>query len=228
MLSINLIMASNSFKEQVYQELSRVTHAISNPKRMELIDVLSQKEYTVEELSNEISMSVASTSQHLQVLKSAKLVETKRNGNFIIYSVSDDSVLKLVSVVKELGFRKIAEIELLINDFKTDKDILESLTIDDLLARSKKEKILLIDVRPTEEFEAGHIPDAVSIPLDQLKKRMKDLPKGKTIIAYCRGALCVMSADAVKILQSKKFKALRMEDGYVEWKLKQQELNNLN
>ena len=221
-------MASNSFKEQVYQELSRVTHAISNPKRMELIDVLSQKEYTVEELSNEISMSVASTSQHLQVLKSAKLVETKRNGNFIIYSISDDTVLKLVSVVKELGFRKIAEIELLINDFKTDKDILESLTIDDLLARSKKEKILLIDVRPTEEFEAGHIPDAVSIPLDQLKKRMKDLPKGKTIIAYCRGALCVMSADAVKILQSKKFKALRMEDGYVEWKLKQQELNNLN
>lgn len=221
-------MASNSFKEQVYQELSRVTHAISNPKRMELIDVLAQKEYTVEELSNEISMSIASTSQHLQVLKSAKLVETKRNGNFIIYSISDDSVLKLVSVVKELGFRKIAEIELLINDFKTDKDVLESVTIDDLLARSKKEKILLIDVRPTEEFEAGHIPNAVSIPLDQLKKRMKDLPKGKTIIAYCRGALCVMSADAVKILQSKKFKALRMEDGYVEWKLKQQELNNLN
>lgn len=220
-------MAISSFKEQVYQELSRVTHAISNPKRMELIDVLAQKDYSVEELSKEIAISIASTSQHLQVLKSAKLVETKRNGNFIIYSISDDSVLKLVSVVKELGFRKIAEIELLINDFKTDKDILESLTIDDLLARSKKEKILLIDVRPVEEFEAGHIPDAVSIPLDQLKKRMKDLPKGKTIIAYCRGALCVMSAEAVKILQSKKFKALRMEDGYVEWKLKQQELNNL-
>lgn len=214
-------MASNSFKEQVYQELSRVTHAISNPKRMELIDVLSQKEYSVEELSREISMSIASTSQHLQVLKSAKLVETKRSGNFIIYSVSDDSVLKLVSVVKELGFRKIAEIELLINDFKTNKDVLESLTIDDLLTRSKKEKILLIDVRPLEEFEAGHIPNAVSIPLDQLKKRMKDLPKGKTIIAYCRGPLCVLAMDAVKLLNDKKFKALRMEDGYVEWKLKQ-------
>lgn len=221
-------MAANSFKEQVYQELSRVTHAISNPKRMELIDVLSQKEYSVEELSKEISMSIASTSQHLQVLKSAKLVETKRSGNFIIYSVSDDSVLKLVSVVKELGFRKIAEIELLISDFKTDKDVLESLTIDDLLARSKKEKIVLIDVRPLEEFEAGHIPNAVSIPLDQLKKRMKDLPKGKTIIAYCRGPLCVLAVDAVKLLNDKKFKALRMEDGYVEWKLKQQELNKLN
>lgn len=221
-------MATSSLKEQVYQELSRVTHAISNPKRMELIDVLSQKAYSVEELSKEISMTIASTSQHLQVLKSAKLVDTQRSGNFIIYSISDDSVLKLVSVVKELGFRKIAEIERLIKDFKSDKDILESLTIDDLLARSKKEKILLIDVRPTEEFEAGHIPDALSIPLDQLKKRMKDLPKGKTIIAYCRGPLCVMSADAVKILQSKKIKAIRMEDGYVEWKLKQQELNNLN
>lgn len=218
-------MATPSLKEQVYQELSRVTHAISNPKRMELIDVLSQKDYSVEELSKEISMTIASTSQHLQVLKSAKLVETKRNGNFIIYSVSDDSVLRLVSVVKELGFKKIAEIEKLIKDFKTDKNVLESLTIDDLLARSKKEKVLLIDVRPTEEFESGHIPNAVSIPLDQLKKKLKDLPKGKTIIAYCRGPLCVMAADAVKILNDKKFKALRMEDGYVEWKLKQQELN---
>lgn len=221
-------MATSSLKEQVYQELSRVTHAISNPKRMELIDVLSQKAYSVEELSKEISMTIASTSQHLQVLKSAKLVDTQRSGNFIIYRISDDSVLRLVSVVRELGFRKIAEIERLIKDFKSDKDILESLTIDDLLARSKKDKILLIDVRPTEEFEAGHIPDALSIPLDQLKKRMKDLPKGKTIIAYCRGPLCVMSADAVKILQSKKIKAIRMEDGYVEWKLKQEELNKLN
>lgn len=218
-------MATNSFKEQVYQELSRVTHAISNPKRMELIDVLSQRDYSVDELSKEINMTIASTSQHLQVLKSAKLVETKRNGNFIIYSVSDDSVLRLVSVVKELGFRKIAEIERIVNDFKTDKNVLESLNIDDLLLRSKKEKVFLIDVRPTNEFEAGHIPDAVSIPLDQLKKRLKDLPKRKTIIAYCRGPLCVMAADAVRILNDKKFKALRMEDGYVEWKLKQQEIN---
>lgn len=217
------MMDTVSLKEQVYHELSRITHAISNPKRMELIDVLSQKNHTVEELSRQISMSIASTSQHLQVLKSARLVETKRNGNFIIYSISDDSVLRLVSSVKELGFRKIAEIERLINDFKTNKNILESISIDDLLTRSKKEKILLIDVRPAEEYASGHIKDAVSIPLDQLKKRINELPKGKTIIAYCRGPLCVMAADAVKLLQSKKFKAIRMEDGYIEWKLKQQE-----
>jgi rhodanese-related sulfurtransferase/DNA-binding transcriptional ArsR family regulator len=216
-------MATSSIKEQVYQELSRVTHAISNAKRMELIDVLSQKGYSVEELSKEIAMSIASTSQHLQVLKSVKLVDAKRQGNFIIYSITDDSVLRLVSAVKELGSRKIAEIERLIGDFKADKNILESITLDDLLARSKKEKVLLIDVRPEDEYNAGHIPNAVSIPLAQLKKRLNELPKNKTIIAYCRGPLCVMAVDAVKILSEKKFKAIRMEHGYVEWKLMQQE-----
>ncbi|ULQ50744.1 ArsR/SmtB family transcription factor [Flavihumibacter fluvii] len=214
-------MAAATIKEQVYQQLSRVTHAISNPKRMELIDVLSQKNYSVEELSREIAMSVASTSQHLQVLKSAKLVDTQREGNFIIYSITDDSVLKLVSAVKELGFRKIAEIERLLTDFKADKNILESITLEDLLARSKKEKIILLDVRPEEEYNAGHIPNAVSIPLAQLKKRLHELPRNKTIIAYCRGPLCVMAVDAIKLLNQKKFNAIRMEDGYVEWKLKQ-------
>ena len=169
-------------------------------------------------------MSVASTSQHLQILKSAKLVDTQRQGNFIIYSITDDSVLKLVSAVKELGFRKIAEIERIISDFKTDKNILESITLDDLMARSKKEKVILIDVRPEEEYKAGHIPNAVSIPLAQLKKRLNELPKNRTIIAYCRGPLCVMAIDAIKLLNQKKFNAIRMEDGYVEWKLKQQEL----
>ena len=216
-------MATSSIKEQVYQELSRVTHAISNPKRMELIDALSQKGYSVEELSKEIAMSIASTSQHLQVLKSVKLVETQRQGNFVIYSITDDSVLRLVLAVKELGYRKIAEIDRLINDFKADKNILESITLNDLVAKSKKEKVMLIDVRPEDEFNAGHIPNAVSIPLAQLKKRLKELPKNKTIIAYCRGPLCVMSADAVKLLIQKKFKAIRMEDGFVEWKLKQQD-----
>lgn len=214
-------MSASTVKEKVYQELSRVTHAISNPKRMELIDVLSQRTHSVEQLSKEISMSIASTSRHLQVLKSAKLVDSTRNGNFIFYSVTDDSVLQLLSTVKDLGYRKIAEVERLINDFKKDKQLLESITLPDLLKKSKTEKILLIDVRPREEYETGHIKEAVSIPLNQLKKRIKELPKGKTIIAYCRGPLCVMAADAVKILHENKFKALRLEEGFTEWKLKQ-------
>jgi rhodanese-related sulfurtransferase len=214
-------MSSSAIKEQVYRELSRVTHAISNPKRMELIDALSQKGYSVEELSREISMSVASTSQHLQVLKSAKLVETNRQGNFIIYYITDDSVLRLVSIVKELGFRRIAEVEKLITDFKSGKNNLESITLDELLSRSKTEKILLIDVRPEDEYTTGHIPNALSIPLTQLKKRLNELPKTKTIVAYCRGPLCVMADDAIKILKVKKFKAVRLDDGYIEWKLAQ-------
>lgn len=214
-------MSASMIKDQFYRELSRVTHAISNPKRMELIDALSQKGYSVEDLSKEIVMSVASTSQHLQVLKSAKLVETNRRGNYIIYSITDDSVLRLVSIVKELGFRKNAEIEKLITDFKAGKKDLECITLAGLMARSKNEKILLIDVRPEDEYTAGHIPHALSIPLAQLKKRLNELPKNKTIVVYCRGPLCVMADDAINILKEKKFKAIRMEEGYVEWKLAQ-------
>ena len=169
----------------------------------------------------EISMSVASTSQHLQVLKAAKLLSSRRKGNFIMYSISDDSVLRLVSVARELGFRKYAEVERLINDFKGGKNDLESITIDELLKRSRKEKIMLIDVRPEDEYSAGHIKDAISIPLSQLKKRINELPKGKTIVAYCRGPLCVMAVEAVKMLKGKNFRAIRLEDGFAEWKIRQ-------
>lgn len=219
-------MVADTLKEKIYKELSRVTQAISNPKRMELLDILSNKEWSVEELSRELSMSVANTSQHLQVLKSARLVNTRREGNFVFYGIADDRVLHLVAAVKEFGFSQYAEVERIIADFKTHKNILESLTLQDLIARSKKEKIMLLDVRPKDEYLAGHIPDAVSIPLSQLKKRIHELPKGKTIVAYCRGPLCVMAVEAVKILHEKKIKAVRMEDGFVEWKLKQLEIIN--
>lgn len=218
-------MPSSALKEQAYRELSRVTHAISNPRRIELLDIISNKDWSVDELSREISMSMASTSQHLQVLKSAKLVNTKREGNFIIYSIADDGVLQLIAAVKKLGFRKYAEVERIINDFKADKNVLESITLDDLLARSENENIMLIDVRPEDEYRAGHIKDAVSVPLSQLKKRIHELPKGKTIVAYCRGPFCVMAIDAVQMLQAKNINAIRMEEGYVEWKLKQQGSN---
>ncbi len=212
-------MAPSTIKKQYYQELSRVTHAISHSSRMELIDVLSQGSHSVEELSKEIGMSLASTSQHLQVLKSARLVDTTREGNYIIYRISEDSVISLVMAIKELGARRLAEIDRLVRDFKSDQHVLESITLEDLIARSKKEKMLLIDVRPQKEYLEGHIPNAVSVPLSDLNEKMKDLPRDKTIIAYCRGPLCVMASEAVKILKKNKFRAIGLEQGYVEWKL---------
>ncbi|HCS19847.1 MAG TPA: ArsR family transcriptional regulator [Bacteroidetes bacterium] len=214
-------MASSELKDKVYGELSRITQAISNPKRMELLDLLSQKSWSVEELAREINMSVASTSQHLQVLKVARLVQARRQGNFIFYQVADDHVLRLVSAVKDLGFTRYAEIDRVLQDYNEESHSLESITLEELMKRSGKEKIMLIDVRPPDEYASGHIRNAISIPLPELKKRFKDLPKDKTIVAYCRGPLCVMAQEAVKFLNSKKFKAIRMEDGYVDWKLKQ-------
>jgi rhodanese-related sulfurtransferase len=199
---------------------------MSNPKRIELLDIIANKDWSVEELSKEISMSVASTSRHLQVLKAAKLLNSRREGNFIKYSISDDSILRLVSVVRELGFRKYAEVERLINDFRGSKNDLESITVDELLVRSRKEKIVLIDVRPEDEYNAGHIKNALSIPLSQLKKRVIELPKGKTIVVYCRGPLCVMAVEAIKMLKGKKFSAIRLEDGFAEWKIRQQDLKH--
>ncbi len=213
-------MASSELKSKVYKELAGVSHAISNPKRMELLDVMAQRIWSVEELSREISMSVASTSQHLQVLKTARLVETERRGNFIMYKITDDGVLRLLSDVKEIAYRNNAQIERLISDYKKDKKILETLSLDELLHKSRKQKITLLDVRPSDEFEYGHIKNAISIPLSDLKKRMTELPKNKMIVAYCRGPLCVMAGEAVSILKRNKFKAIQMEEGYTEWKLK--------
>lgn len=221
-------MNRQTFREQVYGELSRVTHAMSHPKRMELVELLAQRGFSVEELSIEISMSVASTSQHLQVLKLARLVEAERRGNFIIYRIADENVIRLLAAVRELGIRKYAEVDRILKDFKADKNLLESITLEELIEKGKKRSVILLDVRPKEEYEAGHIEGAVSIPLAVLKKRMKELPAGKTIVAYCRGPLCVMAADAVKLLNAKRYKAIRMEDGYIEWKLRQSEKENLN
>lgn len=214
-------MASSILKHQVYKEITRITQAISHPKRLEMIDVLSQKPFSVEELSKEISMTIASTSQHLQVLKSARLVETIRQGNFIIYSITDDNVIRLVLAIKELGFQKYIELERLISDFEKDKDMLESITLEELSERQRNEELVLIDVRSEDEYLNGHIEGALSVPVNKMEEYLGNLPKDKTIVAYCRGSLCMMAWDAIRLLQERKYNAIRLEEGYVEWKLKE-------
>lgn len=213
-------MEKRQFKDRIYTELAKISSAIGNPHRLEILDLLAQGEKSVETISKETGMSVANTSQHLQVLKLATLVETRREGNFIYYKVSSPKVEKLWMGLKDLGLEKIAEIEKLVKDFRTQRMSLESITIDQLIKRIKSNDVTIIDVRPKDEFLNGHIPGALSIPIEQLQERIKKLPKSKQIVAYCRGPFCVFADDAIKLLMKNKFKAIRLNEGFPEWKNK--------
>lgn len=213
-------MEKREFKDKVFGELAKISNALSNPRRLEIIDLLSQGERTVEKISKETGMSVANASQHLQVLKAGNLVEVRRNGNFIIYRLASGKVALIWQLFRELGTERIAEIEKIVKDFRGQKQGLESVTIDELLKKMKNENVLLIDVRPLEEYEAGHIANAISIPMDQLTQKLKELPKDKEIIAYCRGPFCVFADEATVFLMKKKFNAKRLEEGFPDWKLR--------
>ena len=194
--------------------------SLANPHRLEIIDLLAQSDRTVEEIAFETEMSVANASQHLQVLKGSNLVEAKREGNFIRYRLADKTIYKSWYNLREIGFDRVPEIEKLINDFREKKNVLEAVSISELIQRMKSKKIILLDIRPVEEYNAGHIPDAMSIPIEKLPAILKKLPKSKEYIAYCRGSLCVFADDAVALLNRKGFKAKRLEEGFPDWKLK--------
>lgn len=213
-------MEKREFKDRVFGELSKITNALGNPRRLEVIDLLAQGEKTVEKISSATGMSIANASQHLQILKRATLVDTRRDGNFIFYKISDEKVVLIWSLIRELGTQRIADIDKVVKDFRTSRNVFESVTIEQLVTRMEEGSITLIDVRPQEEFTSGHIKGALSIPIESLKKSMKRFPQDKEIIAYCRGAFCVFADEAVEFLKKNKFKATRLEEGFPEWKLK--------
>lgn len=213
-------MEKREFKDKVFGELARISSALGNSRRLEVIDLLAQGERTVERIALETNMSVANASKHLQVLKGGNLVEMKRNGNFIIYKLTNEKVAQIWQLLRDFGTERVAEIDKVVRDFRSDKKGLESVTIDALLQRMNQENILLLDVRPEEEYKFGHISNALSIPFDQLEARLKELPKNKEIIAYCRGPFCVFADEAAQLLVKHNFKASRLEEGYPDWKLK--------
>jgi rhodanese-related sulfurtransferase len=210
-------MNKREFKDQIYTELAKITKAMSNPHRLEIIDLLAQGEFSVEMIANSTNLSVANASQHLQVLKSSQLVDITRQGNFIYYRLANENVFKAWRALRELGIERITSIEKLIKDFRTERQSLESITIGQLLEKIKQQNVTVIDVRPAAEFDAGHIPNAVSIPIEQLNKRLKELPKRSEIIAYCRGPFCVYADEAVAILMENGYKAKRLEEGFPDW-----------
>ena len=213
-------MEKREFKNKVYSLLSQVVKSMANPHRLEIIDLLAQSGRTVEEIAKETGISIANASQHLQVLKASNLVEVEREGNYIRYHLANNKIFKTWSILREVGFERVAEIDKLIQDYRYKKNLLEAITIDELVTRMKSKNTVLLDIRPTEEFNTGHIPGALSIPLETLATIIKTLPKNKVYIAYCRGPLCVFADEAVGILYKRGYKAKRLEEGFPDWKLR--------
>lgn len=212
-------MNKREFKDKVYDELARITKALANPHRLEIIELLAQDDYSVEQISIQTNLSIANASQHLQVLRNASLVDVTRNKNFIYYRLADSKVFKAWKALRDLGVERMASIERLVRDFRQSKFKFESVTIDDLIKKIDAGKVTILDVRPENEYNNGHIANSISIPFDQLAQRLKALPKRNKIIAYCRGPFCVYADDAVALLNKAGYKAARLEEGFPDWAL---------
>lgn len=206
-------------KEKIYEELSKITKALGNAKRLEIIDLLAQGPLSVEKIASYTNMSVANASKHLQVLKSARLVDIIRRGNFIDYSLAGEKVYNVWETIRELGENQNVEIKSLLSDYRGRHNEVLGVTADELLSKMSKGEAILLDVRPEEEYKRGHIHKAISMPIEELKEKVKLLPKDKEIIAYCRGKFCFLADEAVTFLKEKGYNVTRVSDGFSEWKM---------
>ena len=211
-------MRARDFKDAVFDQFARIAAAFASPKRIELIDLLAQGERHVEALAREANLTVANTSQHLQTLKAASLVATRKTGLQVFYRLADPMVLEGYRAVQQLAKARLAEMGRLVNDYFSNADGLEPVESAELLRRARSRDVVVIDVRPPEEYAAGHIAGALSIPLGQLERRLRTLPRNKRIVAYCRGPYCVLAAEAVRRLRARGRKAVRLKDGFPEWR----------
>jgi rhodanese-related sulfurtransferase/DNA-binding MarR family transcriptional regulator len=208
-----------AFKNALYEQFARVGKALASPARIEMLELLAQGGRTVDQLAAEAALSTANASQHLQVLRRANLVEVTRRGASRSYALAGDDVFRLWTTLRELAQRRLAEIERVVDTYLHARGSLEAVTIAELRSRIRSGSVLLLDVRPEAEYRAGHIPGAVSMPLDQLGARMKEIPRRREVVAYCRGPYCVLAYEAVARLTAHGYKARRFEVGLPEWRL---------
>ena len=211
-------MSSSNFKHALFNQFARIGKALSNGNRLELLEFLAQGERSVDDLAGISGLSVANTSQHLQLLRQSGLVSSRKEGLKVYYKVSNNDVIELLSKLRNVAERELAEVNLLVNSYLTVKDNLEPIAREELLKRITDGLVTVIDVRPGEEFIAGHVAGAINIPLSELHKHLDELESGLEIVAYCRGPHCVLAFDAVAELRKLGLKARRLEDGYPEWK----------
>lgn len=206
-------------KREVYENLARVGTALSSAVRLELLELLAQGERSVDELARLTGVTVANASQHLQKLKQAGLIVGRKEAQFVKYRLAGDEVVALFDALGVAGQAYLADVDRIVRLYFDSKDDLEPVPAADLLERAKKGLVTVLDVRPPEEFAAGHVPGAVNIPIHELEKRLAELPRRKEVVAYCRGPYCLMSFDAVHLLRRKGLKARRLKDGLPEWRL---------
>lgn len=214
-------MKGREFKNAVYDGLAKMLKSISNPARLEIIEMLSQGEKSVEGIVQATNLTIANASQHLQVLKNNNIVKVRKEKQYVYYSLVSDDFLSLYQHVIKYAVHEIAELEKIMNRQREDNKSLNAVNLDELETMIGNENVLLLDVRPSVEFEFGHITGAVSIPMNELMTHLKDFSKDKEIIAYCRGPFCVLADEAVKVLSEKGYKVRRLDEGYPEWKIKQ-------
>jgi len=209
--------ANRRFKSAIYEQFSRLGKAISNPSRLELLDLLCQGPRTVENLAKEAGLGLANTSQHLKALREARLVAAEKEGLFVRYRLADEEVCQFFRSLRSLAESRLAEIGEITRRFMESRQGLLPVDRKELLAKVREGAVTVLDVRPPEEYIAGHLPGALSIPLKELERRLADLPHDREIVAYCRGRYCVLAIEAVEMLRAHGFTAFRLEEGVSDW-----------
>jgi rhodanese-related sulfurtransferase len=206
------------FKDKLFEQFARVGKALANPHRLEILDILAQGERTVEDLAREAGMSVANTSRHLQELRAARLVEVRREGLYGYYRLADERVFAAWRAIRDLGEARLAEIDRLVGSYLTYRDSLEAVCAEELLAKMREEGVEVLDVRPEDEYRAGHIPGARSVPVERMEAYLEEIPRDREVVAYCRGPYCVFSDEAVALLRSRGYRARRLREGLPDWR----------
>ena len=205
-------------KQAIFAEFATVGRALGHPHRLELIEHLAQGERAVEVLAQRAGLSIANASQHLHQLRRAGLVASRRDGKYVLYRLADEAVLTLLSSLRTVAERNLAEIDRIVRSYFDSRDELEPVTREDLLERLREGRITVLDVRPPDEFALGHLPGAVNVPIETLEQRLAELDREQEIVANCRGAYCVLSFEAVAALRGRGFDVRRLEDGFPEWR----------
>jgi rhodanese-related sulfurtransferase/predicted transcriptional regulator len=211
-------MSTETMKRELYQSIARVAQAMASGNRLQLLEFVAQGERSVDALAAMAGVTVANASQHLQGLRRAGLVATRKDGKRVYYRIAGDDVVRLYHDLRMVAESRLAEVRQLVNEFLGDRAALEPVQAKELLARAKKGLVTVLDVRPPEEYAAGHVPGAINVPVDKLEEYLAKLPKKREIIAYCRGPYCLMSFEAVAALRKRGWKAQRLEEGFPEWK----------